>query len=52
MLLHHHNDEEAKEGFYEQLQNVIDKVSKGGICIVMGDLNAKVGKMEFGRHQM
>ena len=37
----------AKEGveiFYEELEQVIQIVFKGGITMVMGDFNAKVGK--------
>ena len=45
------HDEETihVDRFYEQLQETLDKVSKGDICIIMGDLNAKVRKN--GRHQ-
>ena len=39
------HDEETID-FYGQLQETLDKVSKGDICIIMGDLNAKVGRME------
>ena len=37
-------DECTKDQFYDQLQATVDKVNKGDICIVMGDLNAKVGE--------
>ena len=40
------HDEETIDRFYDQLQETLDKVSKGDICIIMGDLNAKVGRME------
>ena len=34
---------EEKESFYDQLSTTLDKIRKGDIKIVMGDLNAKVG---------
>ncbi|XP_059142031.1 craniofacial development protein 2-like [Physella acuta] len=37
-------DEEEKDRFYEELQSVVDKVPKRDMLILMGDLNAKVGK--------
>ena len=37
-------DDEKKEDFYEQLQEVLDQVPKKDILIVQGDWNAKVGK--------
>ena len=40
------HDEDTIDRFYDQLQETLDKVSKGYICIIMGDLNAKVGRME------
>ena len=41
-------DECTKDQFYDQLQiqATVDKVNKGDICIVMGDLNSKVGQGE------
>ena len=38
-------DEEA-EAFYNDLQAVLDQISKREITIVMGDINAKVGEGE------
>ena len=35
---------ETKEQFYNELQNVIEKVGKKETLIVMGDLNARVGR--------
>ena len=35
--------EEAKEEFYNRLQNVLDETSRRNIKILMGDTNAKVG---------
>ena len=32
------------EEFYNSLQNIVDKIPKREICMVTGDLNAKVGK--------
>jgi len=40
------HDEKTKDEFYDQLQATINKVNKGDICIVMGDLNAKIGRGE------
>ena len=36
-------DEEEKNIFYQQVQNVLDKIPKHDIVILMGDWNAKVG---------
>ena len=36
-------DDEKTEGFYEQLQEVLDQIPKKDILIVQGDWNAKVG---------
>ena len=41
-------DEEAKDVFYQQLQNVLDKIPKHDIVILMGDWNAKVGDKQDG----
>jgi exonuclease III len=38
------DEEEEHERFYSVLQEVIEAVSKGDVLIVMGDLNAKIGK--------
>ena len=37
-------DDEKIEGFYEQLQEVVDQIPKKDILIVQGNWNAKVGK--------
>ncbi|KAG1652592.1 Craniofacial development protein 2 [Nymphon striatum] len=37
-------DNEAIEEFYGQLQNVVDKIPKRDMLIIMGDFNAKVGE--------
>ena len=39
-------DEEEKEKFYEDLQKIPNKIPKHDIVIIMGDLNAKIGKEE------
>ena len=49
------SSEEDIENFYNDLQSVKDSISSKEICIVMGDLNAKVGEGEdnecgIGRH--
>ena len=36
-------EEEAKHVFYEQVPNVLDKITKHDIVILMGDWNVKVG---------
>ena len=36
--------EEDKDNFYDQLQLILESVHKHDMLIVMGDLNAKVGK--------
>ena len=40
------HDECTTDQFYDQLQATVDKMNKGGICIVMGGLNAKDGQGE------
>ena len=40
------SSEEEIEDFYNTLQSAVDKVPSKEICIVMGDLNAKVGEGE------
>ena len=37
-------DDEKIEGFYEQLQEVVDQIPKKDILIVQGDWNTKVGE--------
>ena len=39
-------EEEIKEQFYEELQRTQDKIPKHDITIIMGDMNAKLGKEE------
>ena len=36
--------EDIKEQFYEELQRTQDRVPKHDVTIVLGDMNAKVGK--------
>jgi hypothetical protein len=36
--------EEIKEQFYDDLQSIVDKVPKSGLTIILGDVNAKLGK--------
>ncbi len=36
-------DDVKKDDFYDQLRQVLDKVTRHDLLIVMGDLNAKVG---------
>jgi hypothetical protein len=36
-------EEKEIEEFYEKLQNVNDRIPKGDVVVMMGDLNAKVG---------
>jgi len=38
------NSQEEKETFYEDLESVLDSIPSNRIQIVLGDLNAKVGK--------
>ena len=40
---HNEREDEAKDQFYQELQEVVDGCNKNDIIIVMGDLNAKVG---------
>jgi len=44
-------EEEEKQQFYAQLQEVIDKVPNRDMFILMGDLNAKVGQDRTGRER-
>ncbi|XP_022795603.1 craniofacial development protein 2-like [Stylophora pistillata] len=41
--VHNEREDEEKEQFYQELQEVIDGCKKNDIIIVMEDLNAKVG---------
>jgi exonuclease III len=36
--------EEIKEQFYDNLQSMVDKVPKSDLIIILGDVNAKLGK--------
>ena len=36
--------EDIKEQFYEELQRTQDRVPKHDVTIVLGDMNAKLGK--------
>jgi exonuclease III len=36
--------EETKEQFYDDLQSMVDKVPKSDLTIILGDVNAKLGK--------
>jgi endonuclease/exonuclease/phosphatase family metal-dependent hydrolase len=49
--------DEEKEKFYEDLQIVLNKIPKHDIVIILGDLNAKIGKEEVyqnvaGKHML
>ena len=41
-------DEDKKDSFYQQLQDVIDSKGNKDITIVMGDFNAKIGANNTG----
>ena len=43
--------EEEKIKFYNQLQDTVNKIPKRDILILMGDMNAKVGKDNTGRER-
>jgi len=45
---HNEREEGEKDQFYEDLQETIDKINKNDIVIIMGDLNAKIGKNNNG----
>ena len=36
--------QEIKEQFYDDLQSIVDKVPKSDLIIILGDVNAKLGK--------
>ena len=38
------HEEVDKDQFYDALNNTINKIPKHDVCIVMGDLNAKIGE--------
>ena len=46
------DNEEAKEEFYNRLQNVLDETPRRDIQILMGDTNAKVGSYNTGREEI
>jgi exonuclease III len=37
-------EEDVKEQFYEELQKTHDRVPKHNVIIILGDMNAKIGK--------
>ncbi|XP_039278798.1 craniofacial development protein 2-like [Nilaparvata lugens] len=39
-------DEEEKERFYEKLEEVVDEIAHHDVKILLGDLNAKIGREE------
>jgi exonuclease III len=50
-------EEEIKEQFYEELQRTQDRVPKHDLTIILGDINAKLGKEKVfsqvvGRHTL
>ena len=36
-------EEDVKQEFYDQLQSIRNAVTKHDICLVIGDMNAKIG---------
>ena len=40
-------EDEIKEQFYEELQRTQDRVPKHNVIIIMGDMNAKLGKEKY-----
>jgi exonuclease III len=46
------SDEQMKEDFYDELQSTLKQKKKGGILILMGDINAKIGNNNNGREQI
>ena len=50
-------EDEIKEQFYDELQRTQDRVPKHDVIIIMGDMNAKIGKEKLfsqvkGRHTL
>ena len=43
------SDEETKETFYDALQTVVDELPKTDIKLLLGDMNAKIGKDNTGK---
>lgn len=39
-----HSDEEVKDDFYDQLENIVDQGHKHDIKLVKGDFNAITGR--------
>ena len=46
------SEEEEKEEFYDRLQNILDKYPEKDTTILMGDFNAKVGKVNIGYEEV
>ncbi|EFN64073.1 Craniofacial development protein 2, partial [Camponotus floridanus] len=42
-------DDEIKDGFYEELERLVDQLPNDYMKIVLGDFNAKIGKEDFFR---
>ena len=40
-------DDEVKDDFYEHLQQIVDKVLRHDMLLVIGDWNAKVGEQQL-----
>jgi len=43
-MLQRKKEEDIKEQFYEELQRTLDRVPKHDVTIILGDMNAKLGK--------
>ena len=41
------SEQHEKDGFYDKLERILQKISKHDIVIVMGDFNAKIGRESF-----
>ena len=46
------SEKEEKEEFYDKLQNILDKYPEKETTILMGDFNAKVGKVNIGYEEV
>jgi exonuclease III len=44
-------EEEIKEQFYEELQRTQDRIPKHYLIIILGDMNAKLGKKKHSAKQ-
>jgi hypothetical protein len=42
----------VKDSFYEELERVFDKFSKYHMTILLGDVNAKVGREDIFKQQL